>query len=318
MRLSLCLAMGMLACCMVPVMAEEKPEAPVIVLAAFGTSEPDALPAILNIVDRVTDAFPGHDVRLAFTSNIIRGIWHKRADDAEFRAENPDIPEFVYGVGNVLSVLAAVQEDGPRPILVQSLHVTDGTEYYDTAALVKALAAFRPANAAKAPFPAIQMGEPALRVGDGVDAALNRAVEALAPLARKAWDSGSALVLMGHGNEHLNQTVFAKLQQAMRDKFGPHVYIGTVEAEPLGEDVVEAMNGMADAPRKVFLAPLMVVAGDHARNDMAGDDEDSWASLFTAAGYSVECHLEGLGSLNTWADIYVEHLKEAEKRLQAK
>ena len=290
-------------------------EKPAIVLAAFGTSEPAAVDSILNIKRRVEAAFPGYDVYLAFTSNIIRKKWHERADDAEFKSANPEIPEELYTVTNVISALAAAQEEGFRPILVQSLHVTDGEEFHDLKTLVELLGSYEPAKARRKPFPAIGVGEPALGVGDGKDAALRRAAEAFRPLADKAKADGAALILMAHGNEHLNQSVFGKFEQLLRETYGPQIYIGTVEAEPLGEDVAKAVRASADAPEKVLLAPMMVVAGDHTLNDMASDEEDSWATLFREAGFAVECHLEGLGSNASWADIYVEHLKELEKQV---
>ena len=297
--------------------AYERPvRRPAIVLAAFGTTDVDAVRSILNIRDRVRAAFPDYDVHLAFTSNIIRSIWHKRANDAAFRNANPNVPAEVYCITNALSTLAAVQENGARPVLVQSLHVTDGEEYADLANLVEALSAYKTVKPVLHPFPWIAVGQPALGVGDGAAPALERAAEAIRPLADQAKASGSALVLMGHGNEHLNQTVFAKFEQILRGKFGPHVYVGTVEAEPLAEDIAKAMRA-DNAPAKVLLAPLMVVAGDHAKNDMAGEEEDSWASIFSAEGFGVTCHLQGLGSNDSWADIYVEHLRAIESAVVA-
>lgn len=290
-------------------------EKPAIVLAAFGTTEPAAVDSILNIKRRVEAAFPGYDVYLAFTSNIIRKIWHERAGDAEFRKANPGIPEELYRVTNVISALAAAQEEGFRPILVQSLHVTDGEEFHDLKNLVDLLGGYETAKAKRKPFPAIGVGEPALGVGDGPEQHLRRAAKALAALADKAKADGAALVLMAHGNEHLNQTVFGKFEKILRERYGPQVYIGTVEAAPLAEDVVEAVKASANAPKKALLAPMMIVAGDHTLNDMASDEDDSWASLFQGAGFEVECHLEGLGSNASWADIYVEHLKELEKKV---
>lgn len=308
-------ALALCVCRLAP--AYDRPvRQPAIVLAAFGTTEVDAIKSILNIKERVEKAFPDYEVHLAFTSNIIRGIWHERAGDKEFISENPGIPAEIYCVGNVLSTLARVQEDGGRLVLVQSLHVTDGEEYNDVVKLVDTLGGYSTAKPARRPFPWIAVGEPALGVGDGQSAYLNRAVEALASLIDEARTNGSALVLMAHGNEHLNQAVFGKLEEVLRQNY-PHTYIGTVEAAPLGEDVVEAMKADANAPKKVLLAPMMVVAGDHALNDMAGEEEDSWASMFAEAGFEVRCHLEGLGSNDSWADIYIEHLKVLEPKVKA-
>lgn len=299
--------------------AYERPDnRPAIVLAAFGASEVEAVQSILNIEKRVAAAFPGYDVHLAFTSNIIRNIWHKRAKDAAFRRENPDIPDAIYDINNVLTTLAKIQEDGARLVLVQSLHITDGEEYQDLANLVSALENYKTMKPVLHPFPWIGVGEPALGLGDGQNRYLERAAEAIAPLYRKVWDKGAALVLMGHGNEHLDQEVFAKFQKVLREKYSPYIYIGAVEAKPFPEDIVEEMKKTEGAPKSVLVAPLMIVAGDHARNDMAGDEEDSWINIFKASGYEAEPYLVGLGSNPSWADIYVEHLKALEPKIVAK
>ncbi|MDR2442673.1 MAG: sirohydrochlorin cobaltochelatase [Deltaproteobacteria bacterium] len=288
---------------------ERTPQKPAIVLAAFGTTEVGALKSILNIRDRVAAAFPDYDVHLAFTSNIIRTIWHERADDKAFKKANPSIPAEIYDIKNALSVLAGIQEDGARLILVQSLHVTDGEEYSDLAGLVTALSKYDTFKPVLKPFPWIGIGEPALGLKDGQPKYIDRVVTALAPLAEQAKASGAALVLMGHGNEHLTQKVYGKLQAALRKAYGPQIYIGTVESPPHAPEILAAIKGSANAPTKVLAAPMMIVAGDHALNDMAGDEEDSWVSTFKAGGLEVSTHLEGLGSNNSWADIYVEHLK---------
>lgn len=296
--------------------AYERPvKKPAIVLAAFGTTDEEAIQSILHIKERVEKAFPGYDVHLAFTSNIIRHIWHKRADDAEYRKENPEIPAEIYDIKNALTTLANIQEGGARLVLVQSLHVTDGEEYADLANLVKALSGYETMKPVLHPFPWIGVGDPALGVGDGVEKYLERAATALKPLVDEAKTTSSALVLMGHGNEHLNQEVFAKLEKLLRAKYGRHIYIGTVEAPPFPVDIVKELCETGDAPKSLLLAPLMVVAGDHAKNDMAGDEDDSWASIFKENGYTVNTHLTGLGSNDSWADIYVEHLKALEPKV---
>lgn len=291
---------------------DRPPRKPAIVLAAFGTTDVEAVHSIMNILDRVEKAFPDYDVHLAFTSNTIRGIWRERAGDAEFRKKNADIPETIYAVKNALSTLAAIQEDGARLVLVQSLHVTDGEEYEDLANLVAALENGKTMKRVLHPFPWIGVGEPALGVGDGPAKYLDRAAAALAPLVDEARNADAALVLMGHGNEHLKQEVFAKLEQVLRKRYGQQVYIGMVEAPPFAGDIVESIKGSANPPKRVLLAPLMIVAGDHARNDMAGDEDDSWVSIFKEHGFEVKTHLVGLGSNDSWADIYVEHLKALE------
>ncbi|MDR3039078.1 MAG: sirohydrochlorin cobaltochelatase [Candidatus Adiutrix sp.] len=298
---------------------ERTPQKPAIVLAAFGTTEVKALNSILNIKMRVQAAFPGYDVHLAFTSNIIRDIWHKRAADAKFKKANPGVSAEIYGIKNALTTLADIQEGGARLVLVQSLHVTDGEEYEDLVNLVKALEGYKTMKPVLHPFPWIGVGEPALGVDDGRPKYLQRAARALAPYVEAAQKSGRALVLMGHGNEHLAQGVYKKFQAQLRRTYAnEQIYIGTVEAPPHAEDLVKAIKKSAAAPESVLLVPMMVVAGDHARNDMAGDEPDSWAGIFKANGFSVQSHLEGLGSNDAWADIYVEHLKALETAVKGK
>ncbi len=297
---------------------DRPPHRPAIVLAAFGTTDAEAVRSIMHIMERVEKAFPGYDVHLAFTSNIIRSVWRRRAGDAAFRQANPDIPGGIYGIKSALTTLAGIQERGARPVLVQSLHVTDGEEYCDLANLVKALEDCKTGRPSLHPFPWIGVGEPALGVGDGRPRPLERAAEALAPLARRARETDASLVFLGHGNESLNQEVFARLEETLRRKCGPRIHIGTVEAGPFAADIVKRIQESGIPSRRIFLAPLMVVAGDHARNDMAGDGDGSWAGVFRANGFEVETHMIGLGSNDSWADIYVEHLRALEQAVLEK
>ncbi len=294
---------------------ERKSQKPAIVLAAFGTTEIEALKDILNIRDRVETVFLGYDVYLVFTSNIIRGIWRERAGDDYFKSQNPGVPQEIYEISSPLTVLTGIQENGGRLVLVQSLHISDGEEYRNLDNLVKALASLKSFNSLLYPFPWIGLGEPALGIGDGQPVYLERAAVALAPLAKEAKKSGAVLILMGHGNEHLTQAVYGKLQAQLRKEYGPWIYIGTVEVPPQVDDIIVALNKAKNKPRRILLTPLMIVAGDHARNDMAGSGEDSWVSKFKTNGYEVTTRLEGLGSNNSWADIYIEHLRVLEAKV---
>lgn len=259
-----------------------------IVLAAFGTSEPSALPAILNVRERVAAAFPGDEILLAFTSGRIRKIWRARAEDAPFRTAHPEIPDEIYTVPPAPSALAAARKDASRPALLQSLHITDGEEFRNLLPL------------------APRVGAPALGADGGTEQNLRRAAEALQDICKKANSSNAALVLMAHGNKHLQQDVFQKFESVLRARYGGQIYIGTVEAPPRAGDIAAQIR----TTEKILLAPLLLAAGEHARRDMAGDAPESWKSLFQSAGFAVECVLEGLGENDSWADIYVEHLKE--------
>lgn len=260
-----------------------------IVLAAFGTSEPSAVSSLLSVRQRVADAFPGDAVSLAFTSPTVRNIWHGRAGDAGFKSAHPDIPPELYSVPDVSAALRAT---GSAAVVLQSLHITDGAEFTNLTAFTR---------------PGVRIGAPALGIGDGEENCLRRAAVALAPLAARAAATNAALVLMAHGNKNLRQSVFQKLEQVLRARFHQSIRIGAVESPPPAPDIVGSVK---TSSRTVLLAPLMLTAGEHALRDMAGDCADSWLGRFRAAGFAVECHPEGLGSNPSWADIYVEHIKE--------
>ncbi|MBO7385941.1 MAG: sirohydrochlorin cobaltochelatase, partial [Clostridia bacterium] len=122
----------------------------------------------------------------------------------------------------------------------------------------------------------------------------------------KDYDDGkTAIVYMGHGTEHEYNKIYAQMQDVLKAKGAANYYIGTVEAEPSIDTVLEAIADKGYT--RVVLRDMMVVCGDHANNDMAGDEEDSWKSIFAAAGYEVECVLEGLGQVPEIQQIYVEH-----------
>ena len=293
---------------------ERAPQKPAVVVSAFGTTDEEALQSILNIKNRIAAAFPSYDIHLAFTSNFIRDIWHQRNNDKEYRKAHKNIPEEVYKITNPLTVMAQIQERGSRLIIVQSLHVTAGEEYGDLKSIVKQLYSIETMKFSLKPFPWLALGKPALGYGEKED--LERAAKSLAPLATEAKISGAALVLMGHGNEHKELDVYGKLEKILVKMYDLPVYIGLVEGNPGFDDVLKRVH--KDQVKKIILAPLMVVAGDHAKNDMASaDDPESWYSQFKVHNIEIKVHLEGLGSNNDWADIYVENLKEAEKEALA-
>ena len=122
-------------------------------------------------------------------------------------------------------------------------------------------------------------------------------------------DGETAIVFMGHGTEAESNGVYAKMQQVLTDGGYAHYYVGTVEATPSLDDVLEAVK--QGSYKRVVLRPLMVVAGDHANNDMAGDEDDSWKTTFEKEGYEVVCEVEGLGALEAVQQLYVEHAQAA-------
>jgi len=290
--------------------ASARAEAPVlkpaIVLAAFGTTEPEALSAILNVEKRVRAAFPDHEVRLGFTANLIRNTWQARGRDKDWLAANPGLPAEIYEVVNPLAALALIQDKGPRPIFVQSLHIVNGTEFENQKALTSGLAKLAAFPEAKKPFPYLSLGDSALGQATAKD--FDRAAEALKSLVDEAKGKGAALVLFGHGNDHKDIKAYRDFNAHLAKKYAPQpVYMVLVEGQPGFDDLLAEVKKAQ--VKKTLLAPFMLVAGDHAINDMAGEEPDSLASLLRGAGVEVEARLKGLGDENAWADIYVERLR---------
>ena len=283
---------------------------PPIVLAAFGTTDVEAMEAILNVEKRIRDAFPAHEVHLAFTSNMIRKIWHQRANDQNFKDAHPELPQWLYSVTNPLTTLALIQEKGFTPIWVQSLHITNGSELDYVQSMVTQLAGITALQPSKINFPYLDLGDSAL--GDGSPARLKRAAQALKPLVEEAKSLDSALLFMGHGNDHLVVEAYEDFAKTMSSLYNYPVFMGLVEGNPNFDEVLSKLkdNGV----KKIFLTPLMLVAGDHAKNDMSGDDDDSWEHVLQAEGFTVTLKVKGLGLLDGWADIYVERLKEVEAK----
>jgi len=283
-----------------------------IVLACFGTSYPSALVAITNIQKQVRNAFPGVKVQVAFTSNIIRKIWHERQNDREFLAKHKEIPREILYVKGPLATIADLQDEGYRSIIVQPTHVYDGEEYSDLCEYVRGLNHIKTIKAKYMPFKKLVLGRPVLGE-NGPEYDYHKDMEAAAKTLHADVDlagkDGAALVYMGHGNEFYSTGVYAEFQQVMRNEYpGAPIYIGTVEGFPSLDDVLLFVRHAG--VKKVILKPFMIVAGDHARNDMAGNEDDSWKSAFEKAGIRVICDIHGLGENNEWAKIYVQHIKD--------
>ena len=281
-----------------------------ILVVSFGTSFNESRAQDISSIEKaIADANPDWAVRRAFTAQII--INHVQARDGE-------------KIDNMDQALERAVANGVKNLLIQPTHLMHGAEYDE---LCEALDKYADK------FESVAVAEPLL--GEvGSDATVinddKKAVaEAVGDAAVKSagFDSleaaekdGTAFVFMGHGTAHTAKVSYSQMATQM-DKLGyKNVFIGTVEGEPeetACENVIEGVK--AAGYKKVILRPLMVVAGDHANNDMAGDDEDSWQSMFTAANAfdSVDCQIEGLGRIEDVQKLYVKHTQEALKELES-
>ena len=253
-----------------------------LLVVSFGTSFNDSRRLTIGGIEGALDqAFPDWSVRRGFTSQII--IDHVKSRDG-------------VEIDNVTAALDRAVDNGVKKLVVQPTHLMHGYEYTD---LKEELAGYADA------FDQIVMGEPLLTSDEDFAAVAEIIVNATA-----AYDDGeTAICFMGHGTEAESNAVYAQMQQVLTDGGHDNYFIGTVEAEPSVEDVLAMVQ--AGNYKRVVLRPLMIVAGDHANNDMAGDEEDSWKSIFEAAGYEVECVVEGLGQLPEIQQIFVQHAQAA-------
>ena len=275
-----------------------------ILVVSFGTSFNDSRVAdIKGIEDAIQAAFPDWSVRRAFTAQII--INHVQARDGE-------------AIDNMEQALDRAVANGVKELVVQPTHLMHGAEYDE---MMDALDAYRDK------FEKIAVAEPLLGEVGSDATVINADKEAVAKavVADTAADGGfadaaaaaeqeTAFVLMGHGTAHVAKVTYSQMQTQMEKLGYDNVFIGTVEGEPeetACEAVIEAVK--AAGYKNVILRPLMVVAGDHANNDMAGDEEDSWKSMFQDAGCfdSVTAQIAGLGSIEAVQDLYVAHTQTA-------
>ena len=287
-----------------------------IVLAMFGTTVEPALEGLLNIHRRMLKKHPKTPVKIAFTSNIIRKIWDKRSKNLKYVKNHPEIPKEVLEVKTPLATVADLQDEGYDNIVVQPTLIAPAEEYLDLCACMEALENIKTIKAKFKPFNKIVVGRPALGTFSAKHSYqddIKTVAKVLAEDAKLAEKEQAALVYMGHGNDHIPSSgPYLEFQAAMR-KMYPKVLtcIGNVEGFPKFDDVLESLQHAK--VKKIILKPLMVVAGDHAKNDMAGEEDDSWKKQFEKAGIEVKCIVKGLGQNNEFADIYIQHMEDAAK-----
>lgn len=253
-----------------------------LLVVSFGTSFNDNRRLTIGAIEAaMEEAFPDYSVRRGFTSQII--IDHVKSRDGEI-------------IDNVGEALDRAVANGVKNLVIQPTHLMNGLEYND---LVNEVAQYADA------FEAVSIGEPLLTSDEDFQTVAKALVDATA-----SYDDGkTAICYMGHGTEAESNAVYAKMQQVLTDAGYANYFVGTVEAEPTLEDVLALVQ--AGEYERVVLRPMMIVAGDHANNDMAGDEEDSWKTAFESAGYEVECVVSGLGELEAIQNLLVAHARTA-------
>ena len=279
-----------------------------LLVVSFGTSFNDSRVAdIKGIEDALQEANPDWSVRRAFTAQII--INHIQARDGE-------------KIDNMDQALERAVANGVKNLVVQPTHLMHGAEYDEMCEVI---------DAYRDKFESVSIAEPMLGEVGSDATVINADKEAVAKAITAsavadagfesldaAKEAGTAFVFMGHGTAHVAKVTYSQMSTQMQTLGYENVFIGTVEGEPEEtscEAVIEAVK--AAGYTNVVLRPLMVVAGDHANNDMAGSEDDSWKTMFEAAGFTVDCQIAGLGEIADVQALYVAHTKAAIDALNA-
>ena len=252
-----------------------------ILVVSFGTSHNDTREKTIDrIEEKIRESYPDSRMYRAWTSDIIRRKLEKRDQ---------------IHIESVQEAFTHMKKDGIRKVIVQPTHVMNAIENDKMCEQIRE---------AEADFEEIKTGD-ALFVTE-------KDKEELVKILGQYWSripQDELLIFMGHGTSHESNKVYQELEEALHQAGYTNMYVGTVESLPTLQMIMERIGRMD--VKKVHLAPFMIVAGDHAKNDMAGEEEDSWGSRLKTAGYDVECHIIGLGELEGIQNMFVRHVREA-------
>ncbi len=252
-----------------------------ILVVSFGTSYNDTREKTIDQIEKkIQESYPDYHVYRAWTSDMIRRKLEKR--------------DHIH-IDSVEEAFVRMQQDGIQKVIVQPTHVMNAIENVKMCEQIQA---------AQKEFAEIKTGEP-LFAGKADE---QRLVEILGEYWKEI-PQDELLIFMGHGTSHEANAVYEELDHALKAAGHTNMYVGTVESLPTLRMIMDKIRPLP--VKKIHLAPFMIVAGDHARNDMAGEDEDSWGSLLKAEGYEVECHIIGLGELEGIQNMFVQHVREA-------
>lgn len=252
-----------------------------ILAVSFGTSYEETRKVTIDAIEKdFACAFPDYTIYRAWTSKMILAKIKKRDN---------------IHINNVKEAMEQMRQDGITDVIVQPTHVINGIENDLMKEDVLSYQEF---------FHSISFGTPLLTSEEDSNQVIQAITQEFSHLTER-----DALVLMGHGTTHYANSIYAALDYTFKDKGHPNIFLGTVEAYPSMESLMKMVK--AYNPQKVVLAPFMIVAGDHARNDMAGDDPDSWLYQFREAGFEVQPVLKGLGEYEGIRNLFVSHIRDA-------
>lgn len=253
-----------------------------ILAVSFGTSVNETRALTIDAIENaIRRAYPDYEVYRAWTSRIIRARLLKR-DHVK--------------IDSVTEAMIRMKEDGIRDVILQPTHVINGIENEQMK---------QDALEFSGEFSSIRIGTPLLTEESDNEAIVDAVAREFSDLSEDEM-----LVLMGHGTTHYANSIYAALDYRFKDRGYMNIFLGTVEAYPAIDTLLRI--AAQRKPKSVILAPFMIVAGDHALNDMSGSDENSWRSRFEAAGFSVRCILKGLGQYPAVQQMFVDHVTRAE------
>lgn len=268
--------------------AKDKNDKSAILIVSFGTSMPEARKAIDNLVNAAKKNFPDYEVRLAFTSNIIR---RKLAR------------EFNEIISNPVEALAKLNDEGFEDVYIMPTHMIPGEEYDEIKNVHSAFKVLK----GKYGFDDLELGRPFMNSSKDCSRMAEILIERF---KNQLADKETGIILMGHGTpKHFANALYSLLQVELDKKLYGRFFVGTVEATPEIDDVIANLKRQPEI-KKLVLSPLMIVAGDHANNDLAGeDDEESWLNVLKANGYeNISAYLVGLGEDENIAKDFVKKI----------
>ena len=257
---------------------------PVILVVSFGTTYNNTRDKTIGAIEKeIAAAYPDYEVRRAFTSQTVINRLAKR-DGLK--------------IDNVQDAMKRLVKDKVRELVVQPTHIMNGHEYDEMRAAIKPY---------ERRFASVRYGQPVLIA----DRDFQEVASLLIENTKQYQANDTAVVFMGHGTEHESNEVYAKLDSVLKAQGNGRYFVATVEARPSLDDVIPELRRLG--VKKVILLPFMIVAGDHANNDMAGDEDDSWKSILEKEGYTVTPVLRGLGEYPEIHRIFVRHVGDAIK-----